>query len=247
MTQRKFKGSDVAMLSACEVIANHALNNIDAIQAVNSAWNEAYFSNISDSIKDILTNYFGLNSGTELKSVTDDLLKQQTEMLWHLTMLNSQIDVAYKADPAQRKQILSILGYTAWWDKAKRSKNQIALVALLEVFAKGCTKELQDKLIARKISDVSIQYILDNSSSVYQLNVRQEGLKDSRKFITVDLVNRFNDIYDQTMLYSRSLQTLFNGDPLRKKIFSYTHILQLLSPSHRQDKTVISDGDSSNE
>ncbi len=228
---RVYRGADFQMLSSCDIIADHGLENLAALQAANSAWNEVFFSNIKNRIREMLTGYFGIKSGADLKDITVELTGLQGTLLKHLTMLSTQIDSNFKNDRSRQKAILTQLGYTAYWDKAKRAGSQTALISLLEVFEKGCTEALRNELTAKKVSDVSIQYVRDNMRRMYELNVRQEGLKDSRKLITEDVIEKFNDIYNTTMSYSRSAQTLFSEKPVLKKEFTYSHISKQLSSS----------------
>lgn len=231
MKQRIYKGSDIHMLTACDVIADHALENLIALESVNPAWSEAYFKEIKERIVALLRDVFGIRSVKTLKEATAELVALQVELLDHLTMLRKQIVAAWRDDTVSQKNILDDLGYSAYWHKAKTNKSQTALIAMLEVFEKGCTPALLDKFAARKISGVSVDFVRNNLHRLFGLNVTQEGKKDSRKLVTADIIDKFNMVYNDTMLYAGSAQTLFRNDPVRRKEFTYSHVVKQLGES----------------
>ncbi len=231
MKQRFYKASDIKMLTACDVIADHALENLAALEAANPAWGEAYFKEIKEGILALLRDVFGIKSVKALKEATLELVTLQMTLLDQLTMLRKQIVTAYRGDASRQKAILSDLGYTAHWGKAKTNQSQTELIAMLEVFEKGCTPALLEEFTAKKISGTSVGFVRDNLRRLFELNVVQEGKKDSRKLVTADTIDKFNAVYNDTMLYAGSAQTLFKGDAVRRKEFTYSHVIKQLGGS----------------
>lgn len=227
---RKYSCKDVVMLSACDIMAETALDNVTKIEKTNSALNAIYYGDLKSRIDAVLKEYFGINSGRELQNVTSSLEAHRLEMLHHLTLIRTQVDAGFE-DARRRKEILSDLGFNPWWKKAKRNNSQIALIALLEVFEKGCTDELADELTTHKVPDVSLAFVKDNIGQMYAINVRQEKMKHSRKAITDEAVGQFNSIYKETMSYARGLQITFKNDPILKPAFTFSTIVKQLDPT----------------
>jgi hypothetical protein len=226
MTRRLYSTSDIRMLTACDVIADHALENLEPLVAYNPAWSADYFTAIKTDIAGILQNVFGIRSVNTLKEITARLNATREQVLNHLTMLHRQINTAWRTDPAILRAILTALGYTANWAGAKNNGSLADLLTLLETFAKACTEGLLAKLQSKKVSITSINFVCDNIKPLYELNVTQEGTKDSRKLITAEIVTRFNAIYTDTMFYAGSAQILFKADAVRVKEFTFTHIVR---------------------
>lgn len=226
--KRIYKGSDIDMLTACSVIAEHALENLVALEGTNSFWNEAHFAEIKERVRKLLSDIFGIKSVQALQEATGRLVALQSVLLKHLTMLRKQIMTGWQKDTAVLKEILDSLGYSEYWEKAKTNKSQTALVAMLEVFEKGCTPDLLEKFAAKKVSDVSVGFVRSNLRSLFDLNVMQEGKKSSRKHITNDTIDLFNAVYSDTIQYAGSAQTLFSNDPVRRGQFSYSQVLRHL-------------------
>lgn len=243
MKRRIYKASDIRMLSACDIIADSALENLTEIEGINPAWDEAFFKDIKRRILELVKNVFGAKSVKDLKVATAELAGLQKNLLYHLTLLHQQITGAYRKDAARKKEILDDLGYTAYWKKAKDRKVQIALIEMLEVFEDECTPDLRDELVSKKISSTSLDFVLENLSGMFTLNVVQEGKKGSRKLITADVVDKFNDIYSDTIFYTGSVRTLFQKDPIRQKSFTFSHVVkQLGGPGSGHASTGDGDG-----
>lgn len=237
MSKRLYSTSDIRMLTACDVIADHAIENITPLTAYNPDWTVKYFTEIKDDIALVLQNVFGVRSVTALAEITARLNKLQAQMLEHLTLLHRQINIAWRADPTRLRAILSALGFTTHWNGAKRKGSMTDLLTLLETTTKACTDALLAEFKSRMISSVSIDFIATNLQALYDLNVRQEGIKDSRKIITAEIIDRFNEIYTTTMFYAGTAQILFKSDPVRVKEFTFTHIVRGLGGSPTTPKT----------
>lgn len=247
MKRRVYNSSDINMLMACNVMADHALENVAVLQGGNSAWNEAFFNEIKERIQTLLKDVFGIKSVKILQDATAELVALQSELLPHLTMLRKQILTAWRDDKTGCKEILDSLGYSIYWNKANTCKSQTALIAMLEIFEKGCTPALLDKFTSKKISDVSIDFVRNNFRRMFDLNVIQEKIKSSRKLITSDVIEQFNAVYNNTMFYSGSAQTLFKNDSIRRGQFTYSQVVKRLGGGNTSGKSADDNADDASE
>ena len=90
------------------------------------------------------------------------------------------------------------------------------------------------------IADNAIHHIemIQTINSSWNLKYFKALQKDIRKLLSSDpendqlsqkekdaIIDKMNRIYEETMLYSQSMQLIFDGEPVRKKQFTYAHIL----------------------
>jgi hypothetical protein len=80
---------------------------------------------------------------------------------------------------------------------------------------------------------VLIENILAYADNYSQANVAQENLKGSTKNITNDVVNSFNEIYDEIIGICKIAAAYYRYEAVKKEQFSFTKTLAKMGNSRK--------------
>ena len=237
--KRIFKGADAEMLTACDVLMDHAIACREFLAGKRANWGGSYFEEVKARIKHGFTDILGIDGRTQLSESTARLLVLQEDASNLLGDVKVQIDVDFKKDPTRRDQILNTLGYTALY-KDLQSKSQQTLVELLYKFKLGLTPALKTELTEKGIDGTTLDEIVGYADQVSAANASQEGHKATGKEVTANAITELNSIYEEVIGIAQIASAFYRNDKVKQAYFSYSKALKSMTASPQTAKETTS-------
>ncbi len=128
--------------------------------------------------------------------------------------------------------LLDTLGYSRHLSGAQKGNHE-SLIQFLVQYKDNMTAELKAEIIGKGIGEALIDDIINKAESVIDADVTQENLKEESKTHTEEAQKEFNAIYEQIIGICKICHQLFKEDKLKAEHFSFSHILENMSPSGR--------------
>jgi hypothetical protein len=221
---RKFKGSDVDMLTTTSVIIENAITNETFLVSKRSIWAAPFFSNIGTRIDAAVSKYIGVDTAKNLRKATAALKGIQAKALDILGLLNVEITEDFKKTPERRDELLNTLGFKEYYRDAS-AKNQAALINLLFKFKQNMDATTKAEMVAKGADETDITAIIGFADTLHAANVTQESFKTKRPAITAEAITEFNAIYDDVIAVAKIAAKLFKDNAALKDSFNYSKIL----------------------
>lgn len=228
---RNYSYKDVVMLMTSKVIAGNLLTNIAELSTVRSDWTERYATGLVEKIDGAIENQLGIDPKKELRSATSELSAIQTPAKRDLSFFKTQVGEDFKAEPAVRDEILTLLGFTRFIRGVQKG-NQQSLVQLLYTFKTNMTETLRAEITSKGISATLIDNIMGYAVTFAGANVNQESLKLSTKEITEEARQIFNSIYDEIIGICKKASAFYQYNPLKKEQFTFSKVAKNLGLAH---------------
>ena len=220
---RKYNCSDIVLLTtASTIVENAKLNKADLV-AKRATWADPFFPNLETRIDGLVKKYIGVDSAKNLRNATIALKDIQTKALIKLGDVKAQIEGDFIKDPAIKKELLTNLGFTAFYTQAA-NKVQEATVNLLFQFKQNMTAATKTKITSKGTSAASIVEIINYADALNNANISQETFKSNRPNITEEAVKEFNDLYLDILAITKIAQRFYKDDKALKETFSFTKI-----------------------
>jgi hypothetical protein len=232
--QRKYKVKDVEMLVTASTILESAIKNKDQLQAKRSSWKDPFFDDLKTKIDLAVQVYLGMDNAKELRRFTLTISNLKKEALRYLAEIKVQLVEDFKSQKARREEILKQLGFTGNLYKAQQG-DQEGLIELLYQF-KVNIAELQAEIIAKGTAKELIDNIVLCADKMKAADVNQELSKGTRKTITVEGVQEFNDIYNSIISISRIAAKFFIESEALKDQFIFGKVSKGLNAQKQKPK-----------
>jgi hypothetical protein len=232
---RKYKGKDVEMLSAIEIIIESAISNKTFLQSKRSTWADPFFDKIEAHIKETTELHLGKDAAKEMRQATQIVLGIQANALFDLAEFKVQIEQDYKKVPVQKTEILTQLGLTTY-HKAAQKGDQEGLVNLLFQFKTNLSDPLKADIVEKGTALATLDSIVGYANTLKASNINQESFKGTRKEITDEAIIAFNDIYDQVISIAKIASNFFKKDKTKQQLFSYSKVVATLNSKPSQPK-----------
>ncbi|MDI9366672.1 MAG: hypothetical protein QM541_17070 [Flavobacterium sp.] len=222
--QRKFKGTDVDMLTTSSVIIDNAITHQDYLVTKRSVWAGTFFSNIQLRIDAAVNKYIGVDTAKNLRNATAALRGIQKQALNVLALLNVQITQDFKKMPERRDELLNTLGFKDYYRDAS-AKNQAALIKLLFNFKQNIDATIKAEMVAKGATEADITALVGFADTLQTANVKQESFKTQRPTITAEAITELNNIYDDVIAIAKITAKIYKDNPTVKASFSYSKVL----------------------
>ena len=213
-----------------------AIANKTFLQTKRSNWADPFFQDIKTQIDSVVQNYLGQDSAKALRLATQVVKDIQTKALIELGEVKVQIDQDFKPTPDRRTEILKQLGFTDYYEPA-RKKDQEGLINLLYQFKTNLTTELKTEIANKGTAPASLEAIVEFADILKNANVTQEGNKGTKKEITAEGIQALNDIYSKVISIAMISAKFFQKEPTKKALFSYTKVSDALNKPKSKPKT----------
>jgi len=223
-TQRKFKGTDVDMLTTASVIIDTAITHQEFLVTKRSVWVGTFFTDKQARIDAAVNKYIGVDTAKDLRNATAALRGIQKQALDILALLNVQITEDFKKTPERRDELLNTLGFKDYYRDAS-SKNQAALIKLLFKFKQNIDATTKAEIVAKGTAEADITAVIGFTDALQAANVKQESFKTQRPTITAEAITEFNDIYDDVIAIAKIAAKIYKDNPTVKASFSYSKVL----------------------
>jgi hypothetical protein len=226
--KRAYKGKDVEMLTACDTIIGHAIENKTFLISKRANWADPFFPNIQTRIDTAFSDFLGIDNAKEMREATAVVTGIQKNALKDLAEFKVQIVEDFKSNKKRRDEILNRLGFNAHLKPAQKN-DQEALIELLLQFKKNMTTPLQTEITNAGTSAALITAIIGYADVLKNSNISQETFKGSRKTISATAVTEFNAIYNAVISIARISFKFYKGDKAMQDKFSYKKTVKALN------------------
>ena len=224
MESRKYKGRSVDMLTGSKVVIQHFKEHQKEIIEVRSKWADPYITRLENRIDKAITDYLGLDIKQSQRLATQRVYELQEEALKKLSFFKINIEADFSKDEERLNFLLTNLGFNAHY-KLAQTRNQEALIQLLQQFRLNMTTELRAEITKKGTSQVLIEGIKSLATPLQEADVSQETLKASTKGITEEAQTEFNAIYDEIMNICKICSKLFENETVIKEKFTFSRVL----------------------
>ena len=226
--ERNYRGKDVDMLIASSTLLENAIANKTFLQTKRSNWTDDFFTGIQTQIDKAIEDYLGIDSAKELRGATQILKSIQKQSLIDLAEVKTQIIEDFKKDTTRKTEILTQLGFNAHHATAQNG-DQEALVQLLYKFKTNLTTTLKEEIIAKGTASNILEQITTYADTLKNADINQETFKGTRKEITTEALNFFNEIYDDVISIAKIAAKFYKAEPVKRDLFSFAKINKTLS------------------
>ena len=226
--ERIYNTKDVDMLLSIETIIDSAIANKTFLQTKRSNWADPYFQDIKAQINTIIQDNLGVDSAKELRQATIAVKEIQTNALTDLAEIKVQIEQDFKAQPDRKSEILNQLGFTTYYAQAT-TRDQEALINLLFQYNTNLTPTLKAEIVAKGTAATALVAINAYAQTLKDADVFQEGTKGTRKEITSETIQIFNEIYSTVSSIAIIAAKFFKTDAAKKDQFSFLKVSKALN------------------
>ena len=228
--QRNYPCKDVDMLMAGLIICTNFKKYKQQLTTMRPIWGDPFIDDFEKVINTAIKDYLGADTVSQQKTATQNVYSLHKKIMELLNLFKIQIDTDFAYNKEQRKWILDTLGFTLFFNDAKRN-NQEALTQLLSRFTKNMDDELKTKISDKGIDISLIDTILSYPEIFKEANIKQEALKIQRKELTAEAQMEFNRIYMQVIGICKISMRIFNYSPQAKRNFTFSHIVNTMNSS----------------
>ena len=225
---RIYKTKDVDMLLTIETIIDSAIANKTFLQTKRSNWADPYFDNIKKEINTIIQENLGIDSAKELRQATMAVKTIQANALTDLAEIKVQIEQDFKTQPDRKSEILNQLGFTSYYTQAT-TRDQEGLINLLFQYNTNLTPTLKAEIVAKGTAAAALDAINTYAQTLKDADVFQEGTKGTKKEITSETIQIFNNIYSTVLSIAVISAKFFKTDTAKKDQFSFAKVSKTLN------------------
>lgn len=222
--RRTYTSGDAEMLTAISTITEAAIEYKTELQAERSNWVGTFFTTLKTDIDTVIQTHLGIDSAKSLRQSTNALKDVQEPAIEELVTFKKQLQRDFRTDKPTLTEYLKQLGFTTYF-KAAYSKDQEALVQLLFAFQANMIGSTQADIVAKGAATARITRISGYAQTLKDANVTQETFKSSRKTVTADSINTFNDIYARVMDVAVIAANLFKKDKAKQSRFLFSKLV----------------------
>lgn len=220
---RKYKTKDVEMLTATATIIENAIANKTFLQSKRTTWADPYFEDLKTNIQNTTDTYLGKDAAQQMRQATQIVLSIQAQALNDLAEFKVQIEQDFKNTPIQRTEILTQLGFTTYHKLAQKG-DQEGLVNLLFQFKTNLNATLNAEIVSKGTAQTTIDNIIGYATTLKNANITQETYKGTRKEITDEAINAFNQIYDLVISIAKISSNFYKTDKTKQQLFSFAKV-----------------------
>lgn len=221
---RKYSNKDVEMLTAIATIIENALANKTFLQSKRSTWADPFFEDLKTKIEQTTSTFLGKDAAKEMREATQIVTQIQKQALSDLAEFKVQVEQDFKSNPVQKTEIITQLGFATYF-KTANTGSQEALVNLLFQFKSNLSAALNTEIVAKGTAQATIDAIVGYAEALKNANISQETFKGTRKEITDEAINAFNEIYDQVISIAKIASNFYKTDKSKQQLFSFSKVI----------------------
>ena len=225
---RKYKVKDVEMLTATATIIENSIANKVFLQTKRSTWANPFFEDLKSEIENITNTYLGKDAAQQMRQSTQIVLGIQKQALIELAEFKVQVEQDFKSNPVQRAEILTQLGITTYYKMAQKG-DQEGLVNLLFQFKTNLNPTLSAEIVAKGTSQNTLDNIAGYAEVLKNANINQETFKGTRKEITDEAIQAFNEIYEKVISVAKIANNFYKTDKVKQQLFSFSKVSATLN------------------
>lgn len=227
LLKRIYTGSDVNMLTACDIIIKQAINQQTFLVDKRPKWADPFFSDIEKKVKNAFSNILGIDNAKEMRGATQIVTAIQEKALNDLAEFKVQLEVDFKDNKPRLKEILINLGFNEYLKKAQR-KGQDALIDLLFQFKLNMTAGLKTEISEAGTPAPLITGIIAYADQLKNSNITQETFKSGRKELSQTAIAELNAIYSEVIGIAKIAANFFKDNKVLQEQFIYAKVISKL-------------------
>jgi uncharacterized protein YdiU (UPF0061 family) len=216
------------MAMASQVIAASFKEHLTELSTIRTNWTTEYADDLESRIDQAIETHLGIDSKKEQRDATKNLLNIIAPAKRDLSIFKTQVDEDFKSLPGKQKEILTTLGFIKNL-RGVQKDNQEALIELLFAFKTNMTEELKTEITANGMNPVLIDNINGYADTVNSANINQETSKSSSKEITKEVVDVFNNMYNEIIGVCKIAADYYKYEPLKKEKFTFRKVVNNLN------------------
>ena len=224
---RKYSNKDVEMLTAIATIIENALANKTFLQSKRSTWVDPFFEDLKTKIEQTTDTFLGKDAAKQMREATQVVTQIQKQALSDLAEFKVQVEQDFKSNPVQKTEIITQLGFATYF-KTANTGSQEALVNLLFQFKSNLSAALNTEIVDKGTAQATIDAIVGYAEALKNANISQETFKGTRKEITDEAINAFNEIYDQVISIAKIASNFYKTDKSKQQLFSFSKVISNL-------------------
>ena len=213
----------VDFLIASDTIIDSAIANQPFLETKRANWTLLFFQAIKTQIDKAIQDHLGVDGAKQLRAASQIVYTILANAIIELAEIKVQIEEDFKDTPTQKVEILNTLGFTPYYFNARKG-DQEALINLLFQFKTNLTQELNDQIIAKGTAQATLDAVITRADALKDADVIQEGKKGTKKEITAEAINEFNNIYDKIISITRIATKFFKNDKAKSDQFSFAKV-----------------------
>jgi hypothetical protein len=219
---RNYRVKDVDMLVAASTILESAIANKDELQKKRATWKGSFFDDMKAKVDMALQVYLGVDSAKQLRQFTLTMNELTKDVLKNLAEFKVQVMEDFKEEVLRRDELIKQLGFATNLSKAQHG-DQEALIELLYQFKLNIAP-VQAEIIGKGTSPDLIDTMINYADKIKTADVSQEFSKGTRKEITAEAINEFNDIYKSIISIAKIAAVIFKDAGPIKEQFSFSKV-----------------------
>ena len=213
----------VDFLIASDTIIDSAIANQEFLVTKRANWTLLFFQAIKTQIDKAIQDHLGVDGAKQLRAASQIVYTIVAKAIIELAEIKVQIEEDFKDNPTQKVEILNTLGFTPYFFDARKG-DQEALINLLFQFKTNLTRPLNDEIVAKGTAQATLDAIINSADALKDADVIQEGKKGTKKEITAEAINEFNNIYDKIISITRIATKFFKNDKAKSDQFSFAKV-----------------------
>ena len=229
MNNRRYTVKDVELIISASVILKNAILKKDFLKTKRTNWTDDFFQQLEAKINSTTQTYLGLDSAKELRQATRVVNSIQESALTNLSQLKLQISEDFRKVPVRRAELLALLGFTTYFIAANSYRDQEALINLLFEYKTNITPEIKAEIIEKGTLEATLITIEACADTLKESDTVQEFHKGSKKLVTQEAVDAFNEIYDEVISFCKLARKFYKGDQVHQDLFSFSKITKAIN------------------
>jgi hypothetical protein len=226
--QRNYKTTDMEMLMIAATIVENAISNKAYLQTKKSAWAGSLFNDLKTKVDTACHDHFSADNGGDLQQAVGLFRDIHKKALKDLFIFKMQLTEDLKDDEQKLEQILTLLGFTAYYADA-HDRDKKALVDLLARFRANASPELRNELMKKGISRNLISGLIEYDKAFKKAGIRPGNYKGIDKGVPVKAIKKLNEIHSSVIHLCKTAITFYKGDEQAREKFNFKAVAKWLN------------------
>ena len=227
MKRRIYKVKDIEMVLALKRIIQNMRNNQAELVKIRKDITPEFLDKLEREVDEVIEKYLGLDKNYKLRKATKKLGSLYEQVMGDAGFLKTILEVDF---PEEAEDLKKRLGFSSYYTLADNG-DQEGLQQLFLAIRKGMTEELKERFIETGYADEWIEKLMEYPEQIEAANLKQESMKDSKKYLTREAVEELNGLYTKVMRFAKLFKRYYKFDPLKRDQFVFSRVVRQMNMS----------------
>ena len=227
MKRRIYKVKDIEMVLALKRIIQNMRNNQAELVKIRKDITPEFLDKLEREVDEVIEKYLGLDKNYKLRKATKKLGSLYEQVMGDAGFLKTILEVDF---PEEAEDLKKRLGFSSYYTLADNG-DQEGLQQLFLAIRKGITEELKERFIETGYADEWIEKLMEYPEQIEAANLKQESMKDSKKYLTREAVEELNGLYTKVMRFAKLFKRYYKFDPLKRDQFVFSRVVRQMNMS----------------